>query len=158
MTEADFIRRLDKLNKGYATNILNGSKKLLLSRFDKEQDVDGNANFNNAPLRPATNKDRKYKNFREEHPILRRTGGLRDNIEFINNGEGKISITHNFNYAEALNKGKHGKGYPMKPRKFLDFPKEFRESGGKERKKLLDKLIKDTQTLYAVFASEKMRG
>ena len=158
MTNAEFIKRLDKINKTYVSSILKGSKKLLLTRFSREQDVDGNSNFNNAPLKPATVRDRKIKGFQGDSPILRRTGKLRDNIEFIDNGEGKISITHSFKYAEALNRGEHGQGYSMKPRKFLEFPKEFKTSGGGERKKLLNKLIEDTKLLYATFAREKMRG
>ena len=157
MTEAEFIKRLDKLNKAYVSSILEGSKKLLLTRFNKEQDVDGNSKFNNAPLKEVTNRHRKIKGF-DSKPILKRTGRLRDNIKFIDNGEGKISITHSFEYAEDLNKGRHAQGYSMKPRRFLDFPKEFKTAEGKKRKKLLNKLIEDTKLLYALFAKEKMRG
>tara|TARA_R100001594_G_scaffold86952_1_gene121354 strand:- start:371 stop:862 length:492 start_codon:yes stop_codon:yes gene_type:complete len=162
MTENEFVKRWKKLDLKYIDDILKESKKLVLSRFDKQQDVDGKPKFNNAPLQPSTEKDRKRNNFPQSEPILKRTGKLRNSIQFTNNGAGKIKISSDLKYAKDLNDGTHsgkwGKSIftpNMKPRKFLEFPKEVSTVSSSIRKKLLKKLDQDKTALYKLYMSGK---
>ena len=150
MTVKEFVKRSDNLYKKFVEDLLLESKKLVLSRFDKQQDVDGNSKYNNAPLKDSTIRERGA-----DSPILNRTGELKNSIEFTMS-KGVIEIKSNLDYAEDLHQGNHSgkwgkarfstKGR-MKPRRFLDFPKEVLDFNSKIRKKLRDKLGDDLQAL-----------
>ena len=165
MTQKEFVKRWKALDLKYIDDIMKESKKLVLKRFDLEQNVDGKTQFNNAPLRPSTIRERG-----SSGPILKRSGKLRDSIKFTNNGKGGIGVSSSIDYAENLHQGKHSgfwgrnaDGSPkkikakMKPRKFLAFPKEFKKRSGEGRQMLLNKLEAERNQLMRIYTESKLK-
>ena len=165
MTKDQFEKRWRELDLKYIDSLLKESKKLLFSRFDQQKDVDGRTKFNNAPLKKSTVRERG-----SSSPILKRTGKLKTSINFKNDGRGRITIDSDLEYAQDLNDGRHSgfwgrnkDGSPkkikpappsnilMKPRKFLDFPKEIRLKTGSIRQKLLKKLEQEKAELTDLY-------
>jgi|LULN01.1.fsa_nt_gb phage gpG-like protein len=134
MSKAEFKKRWRELDLEFFNNVASEIKKLVLTRFDKEQDVYGNK-FEK--LKPSTVRERG-----DSNPILKRTGFLRDSIQVTVKNQ-KLQIFSTIGYAEDLHQGRHsGKwgGIPinaeMKPRKFLAFPKEAKQIVKKFQKQL----------------------
>ena len=147
--------KIDSLFRKYLNDLAKESKKLILKRFDKEQDVYGKSNFNKAPLKLSTKRERG-----SSHPILKREGDLRNSIE-VNVYDFGFEVKSSLPYGDDLNDGKHSgfwgghpikssKGPLMKPRKFLQLPNEAKW-GGKIRKRLYKKLIKDYKIILRDF-------
>lgn len=152
----ELTNKVDALFRDYLKKIAMESENLILKRFDKEQDVDGKKNFNKAPLKKSTQEDRKRKGYPKSRPILRRTGKLRDSIK-VSVDDLAIELKSSLPYAEDLNDGNHSGFWggrkinaDMKPRKFLKFPKEIK-TGGKIRKRLYEKLMKDYEKILRDF-------
>ena len=152
--------KIDSLFRKYLNDLAKESEKLILKRFDKEQDVYGKSNFNKAPLKLSTKRERGSKGLPKSHPILKRTGKLRNSIE-VNVYDFGFEVKSSLPYGDDLNDGKHSgfwgghpikssKGPLMKPRKFLQLPNEAKW-GGKIRKRLYKKLIKDYKIILRDF-------
>ena len=115
------------------------ARRTILKNFDGEKDVDGN-NF--AELEKATENDRFYNGFPKKHPILRRTGKLRNSISVVTDFNSMSwEVDSSTDYGEHLHKGRSN----MKPRRILDFPEDFKE-GGKSREKIFNQFDNNLKT------------
>ena len=125
------LKILNEEMSSHLSNIAIGSKELILERFDREEDVDGD-DFKE--LKDSTRKERRSKGYGGAHPILKRTGNLRKSIKVIPSlGSKNVKIESAY-YGSYLNDGRSD----MEPRRILEFPKEW-DVDGSERIKSFSK-------------------
>ena len=116
------IKILDEEMSSHLSNVAIGSKKLILDRFDREEDVDGE-DF--AKLKDSTRKERRSKGYGGSHPILKRTSKLRNSIEVTSNFKSMTTKIDSVDYGYYLNDGRDN----MDARRIIEFPKEWHIGG-----------------------------
>ena len=125
----ELLKIFDEEFLSYLSNMSIGIQKTILDRFNSEKDVD-NKPF--ASLKQST-KDSRRKKYGET-PILKRTRNLRNSIKVVPDFDAKNLRIDSLEYGEHLNDGRSN----MKPRRIMEFPKEW-ATGGRERKKSFSK-------------------
>ena len=92
-------------------------------------------------LKKSTQEDRVRNNYSPKHPILIRTGGLRDSIRTKTDMDSKsVRISSTLPYADDLNDGTHsgwGGNHAinanMPPRRFLEIPKSLEPGSNRDK-------------------------
>ena len=146
-SKKDADRIVNKWTQRWIENVIEVVREEMLSSFDKERHSH-QPNTKWAQLRPSTQKQRAWLGYNPDHPILFRTGDLRDNIDvaFIMGGQeikvpmgkaNKIKLgwiqgetrQGGVRYSKLLNAGltgyKLGGLQKIKARNHLEIPNKF---------------------------------
>ena len=134
----ELINILNQEKQSYLSKVAFGSRKEILKNFDNEKDVDEKP-F--AKLEKATEDDRQSRGFPRKHPILKRTGKLRNSIKITPNLKSMNWSIDSVDYGEHLHEGRSN----MKKRRILDLPMEW-NIGGKEESLLFSQVNNNLET------------